>query len=284
MVPVVAAADFGGRSCNSPEQRTPRGCMPFAELKDVRIHYELTGPEQAPVLVFSNSLGTDLAMWDGQVAELGKRFRVVRYDTRGHGQSSVPRGDYTIEMLGRDVIGLLDHLKFARMNFCGLSIGGQTGMWLGVNAGERLNKLVLCNTAAKIGTPEIWKPRLEAVHQGGVMAVAGAAIERWFTAGFRAKESSEVSKIRQMLDGTNTDGYLGCGAAVRDFDYRDELGAIRTPTLVVAGTYDGSIPVADARSVWEKIPGARFVELSAAHLSNVEARDKFNQEVGEFLQ
>jgi 3-oxoadipate enol-lactonase len=258
--------------------------MPFAELKDVRIHYELTGPEDAPVLVFSNSLGTELAMWDDQMAEFGKRFRVVRYDTRGHGQSSVPRGDYTIEMLGRDVLGLLDFLRIPRMNFCGLSIGGQTGMWLGANAGERLNKLVLCNTAAKIGTLEVWKPRLEAVRQGGVKAVAGAAIERWFTEGFRAKEASEVSKIRRMLDGANTDGYLGCGAAVRDFDYRNELGAIRAPTLVIAGTYDGSISMADARSVWEKIPGARLVELSAAHLSNVEAREKFNQEVAEFLK
>jgi 3-oxoadipate enol-lactonase len=257
--------------------------MPFAELQDVRIHYELAGMEQGPVLVFSNSLGTDLAMWDGQVADFARKYRMVRYDTRGHGQSSVPGGPYTIEMLGRDVIGLLDFLGIERMNFCGLSIGGQTGMWLGVHARERLNKLALCNTAAKIGTPEIWNPRIETVRKGGVKAIAGAVIERWFTAEFRSKEPGAVANIRRTLESSNTEGYLGCAMAVRDFDCREELGGIPTPTLVVAGTYDPAIPVADARLVWERIGGTRFVELSAAHLSNIEAREKFNSEVVEFL-
>jgi 3-oxoadipate enol-lactonase len=257
--------------------------MPFAELKDVRIHYELAGAETAPVLVFSNSLGTDLSMWNPQMPEVAKKFRVLRYDKRGHGQSSAPAGPYTIEQLGRDALGLLDFLHLDRLHFCGLSIGGQTGMWLGLNAAERLNKLILCNTAAKIGTPEIWNPRIEAVRKGGTKAVAAAVIERWFTAGFRAKEPNEISRIQRVLESAGTKGYIGCCAAVRDFDCREKLGAIRTPTLVIAGTHDPATTPADGRWATQQIPGARYVELDAAHLSNIEARERFTAEVSQFL-
>jgi 3-oxoadipate enol-lactonase len=257
--------------------------MPFAELKNARIHYELAGPEKAPVLVFSNSLGTDLTMWDAQVPEVAKKFRVLRYDKRGHGQSSAPSGPYTIEQLGRDALALLDFLHFDKVHFCGLSIGGQTGMWLGLNAADRLNKLVLCNTAAKIGTPEIWNPRMEAVRKGGTKAVSAAVIERWFTAGFRAKEPNEITKIQRILESADTEGYVGCCAAVRDFDVREKLGGIRTPTLVIAGTHDPATTAADGRWAAEQIPGARYVELDAAHLSNIEARARFTAEISQFL-
>jgi len=257
--------------------------MPFAELKDVRIHYELAGPEKAPVLMFSNSLGTDLSMWDAQMLEVTKKFRVLRYDKRGHGQSSAPAGLYTIEQLGGDALALLDFLRLNRVHFCGLSIGGQTGMWLGLNAAGRLNKLILSNTAAKIGTPEIWNPRIEAVRKGGTKAVAGAVIERWFTADFRAKEPNEVAKIQKVLESVDTAGYIGCCAAVRDFDCRNTLGAIRTPTLVIAGTHDPATTTADGRWAAGQIPGARYAELDAAHLSNIEARERFTAEVGQFL-
>ncbi len=257
--------------------------MPFAELRNVRIHYEVAGPEKAPVLVFSNSLGTDLTLWDAQMPEIAKKFRVLRYDKRGHGQSSAPAGPYTIEQLGRDALALLDFLRLDRVHFCGLSIGGQTGMWLGLNAAERLNKLLLSNTAAKIGTPEIWNPRIEAVRKGGVKVIATAVIERWFTAGFRAKEPSEVSRIQRVLENADTEGYIGCCAAVRDFDCREKLGAIRTPALVIAGAHDPATPAADGRWAAEQIPGARYVELDAAHLSNIEARERFTAEVSQFL-
>lgn len=257
--------------------------MPFAEWRDVRIHYELAGPEEGPVVMFSNSLGTDVSMWDAQMPDMAKRFRVLRYDKRGHGQSSVPAGTYTIEQLGRDVIALMDFLRIERVHFCGLSIGGQTGMWLGVNAPGRLNKLILSNTAAKIGTPEIWNPRIEAVRRGGVRVIAAAVIERWFTAGFRAKELATVARIQQALEGQSAEGYTGCCAAVRDFDCREKLGAIRTPTLVIAGAHDSATTPGDGRGVAERIPGARYVELDAAHLSNIEARERFTAEIDEFL-
>jgi 3-oxoadipate enol-lactonase len=257
--------------------------MPFAELKDVRIHYELAGPEKAPVLVFSNSLGTNFSVWDAQMPEVTKRFRVVRYDKRGHGQSSVPGAPYTIEQLGRDVVALLDFLHIDKAHFCGLSIGGQTGMWLGVHAAKRLRKLVLCNTGAKIGSPEVWNARIDAVGKGGVKAVSAAVIDRWFTAGFRAKDPGCVSKVQQMLERTSPEGYEGCCAAVRDFDYREKLSGIQAPTLVIAGAHDPATPPAEGRFVAEKIPGARYVELAAAHLSNIEDRHRFTTEVSRFL-
>ena len=257
--------------------------MALAELEDVRIHYELAGAEKAPVLVFSNSLGTDLSMWDAQMPEVTKKFRVLRYDKRGHGQSSVPAAPYTVEQLGGDLIALLDFLHIDRVHFCGLSIGGQTGMWLGVNRPERLTKLILSNTAAKIGTPEMWNPRIEAARKDGTNAVARAVIERWFTAGFRAKEPGEVRRIQQMLESTNAEGYVGCCVAVRDFDYREKVSAIQTPTLFLVGAHDPATPPAGGRWAAEQIPGAQCVELDAAHLSNIEARERFTAEVSRFL-
>lgn len=257
--------------------------MAFAERKDVRIHYELAGPANAPVVMFSNSLGTTLSMWDAQMPEVTKKFRVLRYDKRGHGQSWVPPAPYTIEQLGRDAVALLDFLKLDTVHFCGLSIGGQTGMWLGVHAPKRLKKLILCNTGAKIGSPEVWNARIDAVRKGGVKAVSGAVIERWFTAGFRAKEPATVSRIQQMLENANPEGYAGCCAAVRDFDYREKLSGIRAPTLIIAGAHDPATPPADGRLAAEKIPRARYVELEAAHLSNIEDRDRFTAEVIKFL-
>jgi 3-oxoadipate enol-lactonase len=257
--------------------------MAFAELKDLRMHYEVAGPVGAPVLVFSNSLGTDLSMWDVQAVEFAKKYRVVRYDKRGHGQSSSPAGPYTIEMLGRDVVGLLDFLEFDSVHFCGLSIGGQTGMWLGVNAAQRLNKLVLSNTAAKIGTTDGWNVRIETVSTSGMKSVAATVVERWFTVGFRAEEPAEVSRIQRVLENANVRGYAGCCAAVRDFDYREKVGEIRTSTMAIAGTHDPATPPGDTRWVADRIAGSRFVELNASHLSNIEAHERFSAELGAFL-
>src|SRR5271167_1267808 len=195
--------------------------MPFAQLEDVRIHYDLAGPTGAPTLVFSNSLGATLSMWDPQMPAFQKQFRILRYDTRGHGQSSVTPGPYSIEQLGNDVLDLLDDLDFERVHFCGLSMGGMIGMWLGINAPERLYKLVLCNTAAKIGNAEGWNARIETVRKGGMKSVAPAVIERWFTPVFRANSPDEVAATQAILENTDPEGYAANCAAVRDFDARE---------------------------------------------------------------
>jgi 3-oxoadipate enol-lactonase len=257
--------------------------MPFAQLDDARLHYELSGPSEATALVLSNSLGSNLSMWDPQVPRFSKHFRVLRYDTRGHGQSSVTPGPYTIEQLSRDVLSLLDTLHLSHVHFCGLSMGGSTGMWLAIHAPERLKRLVLCNTAAKIGTPEIWNPRMESVRQGGVKAISTGVVGRWFSQDYRAKFPMLATTVLGMLESTDTQGYLANAAAIRDFDAREAIKAIRLPTLVISGTHDVSTTVADARYLAENIPGACYAELNAAHLSNIEQSDQFTSEVLHFL-
>lgn len=209
--------------------------------------------------------------------------RVLRYDTRGHGKSGVTSGDYSIEMLGRDVISLLDQLDLGRVDFCGLSMGGMIGMWIGVHAPERLRKLVLCNTAPKIGTAETWNARIDAVRKSGMKAVASAVIDRWFSPGFRTKDPETVAKFREMLERANPAGYASCCAAVRDFDFRKTLSTIQVPTLVIAGAYDPVTPPTDGQFLADHVPGARYAELAAAHLSNIEDQDHFTAAVCEFL-
>lgn len=255
----------------------------FAQSEDVRIHYDLAGPTAAPVIVFSNSLGENFSMWETQIPEFQKQFRVLRYDTRGHGQSSVTPGPYTIEQLARDVLTLLDELQFNRVYFCGLSMGGQIGMWLALNAPDRLQKLVLCNTAAKIGTPEMWNARIEAVRKGGMKSVSDAVIGRWFSADYRAKCSDKVDKIQRTFETTDPEGYIGNCYALREFDAREAIAAIHVPALVIAGTHDAATTPADGRYLASNIPGARYVELNAAHLSNIEDSTRFNAEVSTFL-
>ena len=257
--------------------------MPFAQLENAGIHYDLAGPAGAPPLVFSNSLGATLSMWDPQMPAFQKQFRVLRYDTRGHGQSSVTPGPYAIEQLGRDVLGLLDALQLDRVHFCGLSMGGQTGMWLALNAPARLHKLILCNTAAKIGTPEIWNPRIEAVRKGGMNSISTAVMERWFSAAYRTQSPDVVASTKLTFEGANPDGYVANCAAIREFDARETIAAIRASTLVIAGTHDVATTPADGQYLAGHIAGARYVELNAAHLSNIENRNRFNAELGAFL-
>jgi len=217
------------------------------------------------------------------MAELSRHFQVLRYDTRGHGQSSIPAGPYTVEQLGRDVLALLDQLHLDRVHFCGLSMGGSTGMWLGLNAPEHLRKLVLCNTAAKIGTAEIWNPRMETVRNGGVKAISSGVLGRWLSPPFRAKAPDATAKVLNMLESTDTLGYIANCAAIRDFDVRQSVASIPIPTLVIAGTQDVSTTVADGRYLAEQIPGARYVELDATHLSNIDQSAAFTSAVTGFL-
>ena len=260
--------------------------MPMLQLADGDLHYQLDGPADAPVLVLSNSLGTDLQMWDAQVPAFSQHFRVLRYDTRGHGRSLVTPGPYSIEQLGRDVLALVDALDIQRFAFCGLSMGGLIGQWLALNAAERLIRLVLCNTAAKIANDEVWNSRIDTVLQGGEQAMGelrDASIARWFTPGFATAEPGEVERITDMLAATSPVGYAGNCAAVRDADFREQLEAIVAPTLIVAGTADQVTTVAHGQFMAERIRGARQLDLSAAHLSNVEAGEDFTAPVLAFL-
>ena len=256
--------------------------MPFVDVGELRTHYALTG-DQAPVLVFSNSLGTDFSMWDPQMAELQRHFHILRYDTRGHGQSSVTPGDYTIEQLGRDVLALLDSLGLDRVHFCGLSMGGMVGIWLGIHAPNRLRRLVLCNTAARIGTKDTWNTRIATVRKDGMKAVAAAVIERWFTPEFRTTSAEKVARAQQMLENSTPEGYAASCAAIRDMDQRETVAQIKAPTLVIYGGKDPVTPAADAHFLAERISGAVEVELAAAHLSNVEQADAFTEAVSRFL-
>ena len=256
--------------------------MPFVDVGELRTHYALTG-DKAPVLVFSNSLGADFSMWDPQMAELQRRFRILRYDTRGHGQSSVTPADYTIEQLGRDVLGLLDSLRLDRVHFCGLSMGGMIGMWLAIHAPSRLHRLVLSNTAARIGTKEMWNARIATVRKDGMKSVAAAVIERWFTPEFRASFPEKVARAQQMLENSPPEGYAACCAAIRDMDQRETVTQIKAPTLVIYGASDPVTPASEAHFLTEQIRGAVEVELAAAHLSNVEQADAFTKAVSYFL-
>jgi 3-oxoadipate enol-lactonase len=257
--------------------------MPFANIGDLEVHYLSTGSAKAPALLLSNSLGTNLSMWDPQVPAFEQHFRVVRYDTRGHGLSSVTPGPYTFDQLGKDVLGLLDILELDRVHFCGLSMGGMTGMWLGINAPERLNKLILCDTAAKIGKAETWNARIDLVRKSGMQAIAGGVIERWFSQAFRVNQPEPVELAQIMLQSASPEGYVANCAALRESDLRESISAIRAPTLVITGAHDPVTPPAEGHFLAEKIKGAKYVELSAAHLSNMEDRDRFNQEVSAFL-
>ena len=248
-----------------------------------RFNCRLDGPERAPVVVFSNSLGTNLSMWEDQTPALMQRFRVLRYDTRGHGGSSVTPGPYTVAQLGRDVLGLLDALKIQRAHFCGLSLGGVTGMWLGVNAADRVDRLILANTAPKIYTHEIWNTRIENVRKGGLESIADAVIGGWLTQDFRDREPAAAARMRTMLTSTPTEGYIGCCAAIRDSDQRDAIRGIKRPTLIISGTHDKGTPPAEARKMAEAIAGARYVELDAAHISNVERAESFTSALTSFL-
>jgi 3-oxoadipate enol-lactonase len=255
----------------------------FAAIDGARIRYRLDGPIGAPLLVLSNSLGTNLDMWEPQVAVLTTRFRVLRYDSRGHGLSTVTPGPYTIERLARDVVALLDQLKIDRAHFCGLSMGGMVGMWLSVHAPQRISRLVLCNTAPRIGSAERWNARIDAVNKSGISGVADAVMEPWFTPRFRDAAADTVTRMRAMLIASSADGYVASCAAVRDMDQWATLSSIDRATLIVTGTHDAAAPPADGRRMAEVIPGAKHVELDAAHISNVEAAGRFTAEVLAFL-
>jgi 3-oxoadipate enol-lactonase len=240
-------------------------------MSAVDVHYEISGPDDAPLLVLSNSLGSTPAMWDAQLPALAERRRVVRYDHRGHGGSPVPPGPYSLADLGADALALLDRLGAERVHWCGLSLGGMVGMWMAINAPERIDRLVLCCTSAKLGPPSMWVERAAIVRAEGVEAIADAGIGRWLTPGFNAREPEAAAAVRAMLAATPAEGYAGCCAAIEHMDLVDELGAIRAPTLVIAAAQDPATPPEHGERIAAGIPGARFALVDdAAHLATVE--------------
>lgn len=258
--------------------------MPFAELNSLRVHYEINGDDKLPTLVLSNSLGVNLTMWEPQFQALAPHFRILRYDTRGHGGSSIPPDPYNIAGLGQDVLHLLDVLEIERVSFCGISMGGVIGQWLGVNAPSRLDKLILANTAAKIGVEDVWNARIQTVLKDGLDTVIPGTLERWFTAEFRDAQPAIVAATRAMLHATTVQGYVACCAAVRDADFRNSIQAVTAPTLVITGTHDPVTTPSDGQFLAQNISGAKCVELNAAHLSNVESSAEFNAVVLNFLK
>jgi 3-oxoadipate enol-lactonase len=247
------------------------------------IHVEVEGPDNRPVLMLSNSLGADLRMWDRQVQRFTEHFRLVRYDRRGHGQSDAPPGPYSMEMLGRDVLAVLDALRIDKINWCGLSMGGMVGMWLGANAPERINKLILSNTTAHFADNTPWFDRIKLVREKGLGALVGPTMERWFTKEFREREPRTIATMSQRFLATPAQGYIGCCEAIAAMDHRDLLPRITAPTLVIAGRHDPATNVEAAEAIRSRIPGALITVLDAAHISNVEQPDEYANQVLGFL-
>jgi 3-oxoadipate enol-lactonase len=258
--------------------------MPRIQANGIRLYYELAGPADAPVVMLSNSLGTRLEMWDPQVHALAERYRVLRYDSRGHGRSDAPDGPYTIDLLADDALGLLDALDIERVHFCGLSKGGMVGQVLGARHGERLISLALCATAAHIPQREVWEERIRVASEQGMAALADGVIARWFTEAFRREPSIVVDRVRQMILDTPAQGYAACCAAIRDMDLRELITGIRVPTLVIVGEDDPATPPEKAREIQSLIPGAQLeVIADAAHLLNIEQDVAFDAALASLL-
>ena len=257
--------------------------MPFANLSNAKIHYALCGDPSHPPLILSNSLGADFSMWDAQTPAFEKRFRLLRYDARGHGQSSAPPSPYSVPELVDDLLALADSEGFSQFHLCGLSLGGMIGMSIALNFPARLKKLVLCNTAAKIGTQESWNTRIEMVRSKGMKEIAKATPARWFSAAFQSSSPEIVASALRAMAAQTPDGYIGGCCAVRDFDTRNAVSRIHVPTLVLSGTHDPATPPADGQFLAQQISGARYVEVNASHLSSVEAADRVTTEVLSFL-
>jgi 3-oxoadipate enol-lactonase len=247
------------------------------------IHVEVQGDEDAPVLMLSNSLGTTHRMWDDQVKPFTEAFRLVRYDRRGHGQSGCPQGPYTMDRLGRDALAILDALGIEKTNWCGLSMGGMVGMWLGAHAPERIDKLILSNTSAYFADKALWNDRIRTVREKGLEGIVGANMERWFTKDFRERAPRAIARMSEMFVATPLEGYIGCCEAVRDMDHRDIIRDIKARTLVIAGRYDPATTVEAAEFIRSRIPGAALTLLEAAHIANVEQPHDYADTVLGFL-
>lgn len=260
--------------------------MPSLTMSDgAEIYYELAGTEGKPWLTFSNSLGTNLHMWDDQLPAFEADYRILRYDSRGHGKSSAPEGAYSISRLGGDAIALLDELKIEKTYWCGVSKGGMVGMWLGTNHTTRFVRMAYCNTSPYMPSVDMWNVRAKAARENGMASLEDAIVERWFTEAFRSSSVDRVDRVRIQIRSTPGGGYAGCCEAIRDMDQRETIKLIDLPVLVIAGADDPATPPEHGKLIADSINGAEFVELKeAAHLSNIEQTAAFNAAVTEFLK
>ena len=257
-----------------------------ARVNDVVIHFEIEGPGDAPFVTLSHSLATALELWDLQLPVLRGEYRILRFDTRGHGSSSAPPGPYTMEMLAADVIGLLDHLAIRRTHFMGISMGAMIGQVLACRYPDRLKKLILCDTTGRV-PPEmtpIWAERIRTAETEGMKALAEETLERWLSGEFRRSQPEITERIRKMVLLTPVSGYVGCALAISAFDLSHELSKVSTPTLIITGEKDETTPVGAAEAIQRRIEGSELVVISGAmHLSNIEAADFFNRRLVSFL-
>jgi len=256
--------------------------MPFVNIDGVRLYWRADGRADRPVLLLGNSLGTDHALWDAVMPNLMERFRVIRYDMRGHGASDAPKGDYTIERLGRDALAVADAALARHFAWAGISLGGMVGMWLGSNAPERITRLVLSNTGARLD-PKIWADRIAKIQSQGMGAIADAVMQRFFTAAFIERGDARYATVRETFLGLDGDGYCGCCAAIRDMDQSESIKRISAPTLVITGTEDLATPAALGEAIAAAIPGARRASLPVAHIPHLEATRAFCDVVISFL-
>ena len=273
--PILRAA------CPQPcEKRETR--MNLFATDDVQLHYRDDGDPQGAPVVFANSLGTDLRLWDPILPHLPKGLRIIRYDKRGHGLSSCPKGAYSMGALVREIEALLDHLDVKNCLFVGLSIGGMIAQGLAIKRLDLLRAMVLSNTAAKIGQPAMWDDRIAAVKAGGIEALADSILERWFSDGFR--DQPELALWRNMLVRQPDAGYMGCSAAISGTDFYTPTSGLRLPTLGIAGSEDGSTPPDLVRETVELIPGSKFqLMLNAGHLPCVEQPADYAKHLTDFM-
>ncbi|MGM4887651.1 3-oxoadipate enol-lactonase [Tardiphaga sp. 20_F10_N6_6] len=256
--------------------------MPMIDADGCLLNVFVEGRDSGPTLMMSNSLGCTMAMWEPQMPALTKLFRVIRYDRRGHGKSGM-NGPTSMERYGKDVLAILDDLNIDKVHWCGLSMGGMVGQWLGANAPERFNKIILANTSCYYPDPTNWHNRIKAVREGGLKAVADAVIGGWLTADFREREPETTAKMQAMLIASPVEGYLAACEALSTLDQRALLPKIKSPTLVIAGRQDNATPVAAGELIRSNIPGASMTLLDAAHISNVEQPYAFTDAVVGFL-
>ncbi len=258
--------------------------MPKVEVDDgCKINVEVEGPASAPALMLSNSLGTNLHMWDAQTPEFAKHFRVIRYDRRGHGGSDVPAGPYSMERFGRDVIAVLDALDIEKTNWCGLSMGGMVGQWLGANAPDRMEKLVLSNTHSHYPDKAPWNDRIKFVDEKGLGQLVDANMQRWFTEGFRKRAPETIAHMKKMFVATDPKGYIGCCQAIMAMDMRPSNPSISAPTMVIVGVQDAATPPAAGEAIQKQITGAQLFSIDAAHISNMEQPQAYTKAVLDFL-
>lgn len=257
--------------------------MPIANINQTEIFYTRLGSADLPVLLFSNSLGTTSDMWQPQVAKLCDSFHIIRYDTRGHGRSASPKGPYSLEMLGGDVLALLDYLEIERVNFCGISMGGLTGQWLGIHAPERIERLMIANTAAKVGVSSAWLSRAAQVRAEGLGTVADTAEKRWFSPDFLSAYPDRVTALVETLRGANQEGYASCCEALAEADLTEQIKNIRCETCIIAGELDPVTTVADAEFLHESIENSDLKTIHASHLSSIEQPKVFNAAITDFF-